>query len=89
VPVIIAQNLDMPHYVRSSISMSFDIRDRRNVLWLRGSVKYEDIFRQEPIHETRFCHIFEDWNEGTGMFWYIAGPAEYNRRQRPTPAYLM
>lgn len=79
VPAMIPQDTDMPYLARSNISTAFDIQDRRYSLWLCGVVRYEDIFRQKPVHETRFCYIYEDRSDGAGVSWHMAGPPEYNQ----------
>jgi hypothetical protein len=82
VPDMIPQGIPMPYMACSDAPVSPEqvdqIRDEKRFLWLCGSVRYEDIFRQDPIHETRFCYLREDRHDGMGMFWYEAGPPEYN-----------
>jgi hypothetical protein len=83
VPVMVPQDVTMPHIAYSDSPITSEqmeeIKDQRKFLWLCGAFRYEDIFRQEPSHETRFCYIFEDRNDGLLARWHMAGPPEYNR----------
>jgi hypothetical protein len=47
-------------------------------LWLCGIIQYEDVFRPVPIHETKFCYLYETQMEGRDPFFRISGPPEVN-----------
>jgi hypothetical protein len=82
VPEMVAQGESAPQVADCKIPITTEqtngIRDKRYFLWLCGLVRYEDVFRGEPWHETRFCYLWEDRDDGSGPRWHMAGPSEYN-----------
>jgi hypothetical protein len=82
VPEIIPQGETMPFLARSSRKITAQEQAEfgagKRFFWLCGSVRYEDIFRQERSHETKFCYLWEERGDGLGCFWHMAGPREYN-----------
>jgi hypothetical protein len=80
-PEVIPQEDPVPIIPRSrtvSLAEMEEIREQKKFLWLCGVVEYEDIFRYEPTHETRFCYLLEDRLDGLGRRWHMAGPPQFN-----------
>jgi hypothetical protein len=81
VPEMVPQGEPAPHMADSTTSIRREQTAqlyKTRFFWVCGVVRYEDIFRPEPWHETRFCYLLEDRDNGLGVFWYLAGPSEYN-----------
>jgi hypothetical protein len=43
--------------------------------WVCGVIRYRDVFRDKPEHETRFCLMYDPRMKG----FRLAGPREYNK----------
>ena len=86
-PSIIPPGADIPQLAVLNTNGGFirerDLREilelRTRVLWLCGVIRYEDAFKPEPIHETRFCYYYETRTEGRDPFFHLGGPPEYNK----------
>jgi hypothetical protein len=85
-PSMAPQNGDLPQiaYFKDE-SRIITVEELRNIqetkshfLWLCILIRYEDIFRSDPVHETKFCYIFDPDTLKAGPIFRLAGPAEYN-----------
>jgi hypothetical protein len=85
VPSVVPQSGDIPQiaYFKDAkhVITVGELRDiqqtKKRFLWLCIRIRYEDIFRSEPVHETRLCYLFEPDTLSKATF-SLAGPAEYH-----------
>jgi hypothetical protein len=85
VPSIIPQGGDIPQVAyfrdKSHVITADELRDiqetKSRFLWLCILVRYEDIFRSNPVHKTTLCCIFDPDALSKPIF-RLAGPAKYH-----------
>jgi hypothetical protein len=62
---------------RNAINTNPTLREARpgGFPWLCGMIRYRDVFRDKPEHETRFCLMYDPRMKD----FRLAGPREYNK----------